>query len=208
MLSPQELLTWSIQRFKYAGGTLDIFRNDNPLTRFALSPWQRVTYGATIYSYFAPLWTVIFLLAPIVYLFTGWVPVTAYSTEFYGHLLPFLLFNKLAFMAGTWGVNTWRGEQYYLAFFWLNVKALRDVAMGKPIKFHVTPKTRQAGTYRGLVIPHMLIVGVSLLGLAWMGSKVVIGGHGSLSAYVANLFWTMNNILALLVIIGAAGRKA
>ena len=31
MLSPQDLLAWSIQRFKYASGTLDIALHDNPL---------------------------------------------------------------------------------------------------------------------------------------------------------------------------------
>jgi cellulose synthase (UDP-forming) len=30
MLSPQDLLSWAIQRFKYAGGTLDIMVRDNP----------------------------------------------------------------------------------------------------------------------------------------------------------------------------------
>jgi cellulose synthase (UDP-forming) len=101
MLSPQDLLTWSIQRFKYAGGTLDIFRNDNPLRKPGLSAWQKLTYGATIYSYLAPLWNVLFLLAPILYLFTGIAPLRAYTSDFYSHLLPFLVVNKIAFVAAT-----------------------------------------------------------------------------------------------------------
>ena len=46
MLSPQDLTAWSIQRFKYACGTLDIAWRDNPLRLRGLSPWQKLMYGA------------------------------------------------------------------------------------------------------------------------------------------------------------------
>ena len=203
MLSPQDLLTWSIQRFKYAGGTLDIFRHDNPLRR-PLSPWQKVMYGSTIYSYFAPLWTVAFLLAPIVYLFTGASPVRAYGDQFFAHFLPFIVVNKLAFMTGTWGVPSWRGEQGYLSFFWLNLKALRDVALGKPIKFHVTPKTRQSGSFLFLVWPHVALIALTVGGLLWKGAHVLHPGSGELGAYLANLFWGLNNVMALSAMVAAA----
>ncbi|MEY4512722.1 MAG: hypothetical protein RLZZ450_4844 [Pseudomonadota bacterium] len=203
MLSPQDLLTWSIQRFKYAGGTLDIFRNDNPLRRPGLSAWQKLCYGSTIYSYFAPLWTVMFLLAPMIYFFSGWSPVTAYDSDFYAHFVPFIIVNRLAFMVGTWGVDSRRGEQYYLAFFWLNIKALRDVALGRPVKFHVTPKTRQSGNYYVLVWPHIAIVVLSALGAAWMGYQVYLG-EGNVSAYIVNVFWVLNNALSLWVMVSAA----
>jgi cellulose synthase (UDP-forming) len=204
MLSPQDLLAWSIQRFKYAGGTLDIFKNDNPLALPGLSPWQKLMYGTTIYSYLAPLWTVVFLLAPIVYLFTGATPVATYSSAFYAHLLPFLLANRLAYMVGTWGVRTWRGEQYYLSFFWMNLQALLDVLADKPIKFHVTPKTREARRFVGLVWPHLTLMGLMLVGLVYAGVRVFVLELGDPSAYVANFFWTVNNLLALSPIVAAA----
>jgi cellulose synthase (UDP-forming) len=207
MLSPQDLLTWSIQRFKYAGGTLDIFAHDNPLGRKSLTTWQKFLYGTTIYSYFAPLWTVIFLCAPLVYLFTGASAVSAYDDAFYSHLLPFLVINKLAFVLGTWGIETWRGEQHYLGFFWLNIKALRDVILSRPIKFHVTPKTRQSGNFYGLVWPHLVIIGLSIVGLLFMGVRVFGFHHGDPGAYLANLFWTLANMLALSAIVLAARRR-
>ncbi|CAN5687158.1 hypothetical protein BH09MYX1_BH09MYX1_35490 [soil metagenome] len=207
MLSPQDLLTWSIQRFKYAGGTLDIFKNDNPLTRRGLSAWQRLTYGATIYSYLAPLWTVIFLLAPIVYFFSGVAPMKAYDADFYSHLLPFLVVNKVAFMLATWGTSALRGEQYYLAFFWLNIKALRDVLLGRPVKFHVTPKTKQAGNYYSLVYPHIAILSLFAIGAAVMAARILLLHQGNMAAFVANVFWCAYNAYSLSTIIRAAGRK-
>ena len=207
MLSPQDLLAWTIQRFKYAGGTLDIAMHDNPLKLPGLSGWQKLMYGTTIYSYLAPLWTVVFLLAPIVYFFTGIAPLDTYDAAFYGHLLPFLVLNRLAYMVGTWGVNTWRGEQYYLGFFWLNIKALLDVLLGKPVKFHVTPKTREAKRFLGLVWPHLLLVALTVAGAVFMGVRIGFLGKGDVAAYIANIFWSTNNVLSLLPILHAAVRQ-
>ena len=207
MLSPQDLLALTIQRFKYAGGTLDIFWNDNPLRRPGLSSWQKLMYGTTIYSYFAPLWAVVFLLSPIVYCFTGIAPVAAYDSAFLTHLVPFLVFNRLAFAAGTWGVNTYRGEQYYLAFFWLNLRAIAHVLRRKPIRFHVTPKTRQAGTFLSLVRPQLVLIALTMAGLAYSGTLLVTGVRSNVTGFLTNLLWSLNNVLLLSVIVVAALRK-
>lgn len=79
MLSPQDLLSWTVQRFKYAGGTLDIMLHDNPLFRRGLTLPQRLMYATTFWSYLGGIWNVIFLLAPIVYLLTGAAPIASYQ---------------------------------------------------------------------------------------------------------------------------------
>ena len=205
MLSPQDLLAWTIQRFKYAGGTLDIARNDNPLRR-TLSPWQKLMYGTTIYSYLAPLWTMILLVMPAVYFFTGISAVTAYDAPFYAHIVPFLVVNRVAFMLATWGVESWRGEQYYLAFFWTNLKALLHVARGLPVKFHVTPKVKQAGNLVHLVTPQLMIVGLTLLGIVLRG-LVVLFDHSQLGPFVVNVFWGLWNVSCLMAMISVAFHK-
>jgi cellulose synthase (UDP-forming) len=207
MLSPQDLLGWTIQRFKYAGGTLDIFFNDNPLRKRGLGAWQKLMYLATMYAYFSPLWTVLFLIAPLAYLFTGVSPIAAYGREFYVHIVPFLIVNKLAFVIGTWGVPSWRGEQYYLSSFWINLRALADAVRGKTFKFVVTPKTRQMGNYLVLVWPHVALMALTVIGLALMGVRVFVLHTDERGAYVANLFWSVNNLLALGVIVMAAVRR-
>jgi cellulose synthase (UDP-forming) len=206
MLSPQDLLTWTIQRFKYAGGTIDIALHDSPLLRPGLSFWQKLMYGTTIYSYFAPLWTVPLLVMPIVYFFTGITAVTSYDAAFYGHVVPFLVMNRLAFMLGTWGVTSWRGEQFYLAFFWTNLKALVHVFRGLPVKFHVTPKVKQAGNFAALVWPHIALLVLTGVGIAIRA--VDIGrGDSSLGPFVVNLFWSLWNASSLAVMVAAAFRK-
>ncbi|HEX2545962.1 MAG TPA: cellulose synthase catalytic subunit [Ramlibacter sp.] len=205
MLSPQDLLTWVIQRFKYAGGTLDIALRDNPLTRGAMSLPQRLMYLCSIWGYLGCLWNVVFLAAPIVYLFTGIAPLSAYSTAFYLHALPFILVNELAFLVGTWGVRSWDGRASYLSFFPVNLRALWTVLRGEKIKFHVTPKVRQEGNFLHLVWPQVAVIVLTLAGLAYAAWRVFGAGHDDeLPSLVVNAVWGLHNVLAMLPMVRAA----
>jgi cellulose synthase (UDP-forming) len=204
MCSPQDPVAWSIQRFKYASGTLDIALRDNPLRRRGLDAWQKVMYGATIYAYLAPLWTVPLMLAPVVYLLVGVAPVRAYDGALWAHLLPFLVASRLALWVGTWGVPLRRSEQYHLAAFWLNLRALFHVLARRPLRFAVTPKVRAARRAVRLAVPHLALLGA-------MAAAVVVGtlrldarAPGALGAWTANVFWTMHNGAALVPFVVAA----
>jgi cellulose synthase (UDP-forming) len=198
MLSPQDLLSWTVQRFKYAGGSLDILFHDNPLFRGSMSFWQRVMYGATFWSYLGAIWNVIFLAAPVVYLTTGIAPVAAYTADFYIHILPFLIVNELASMVGTWGISGYRSKLWYISFFPINLRALWTVARGEKIKFPVTPKVRQSGNFARLVMPQMAVVAVTLLALLVGLASWLLGREGyTAGGLVANGFWAANNILAM-----------
>lgn len=205
MLSPQDLVTWTVQRFKYAGGSLDILVNDNPLFRKGLSLPQRLMYGTTFYSYLAPLWNIIFLFAPVVYLFTGISPVSAYSTEFFLHLIPFLVALELAIMVGTWGIAGYASKAGYLSFFPLGLKAILTVARGEKISFKVTPKVRQSGNFLSLVRPQIAVVVLTLLSAIWAIGALMLGNtQYSPSGVLANILWGLNNCLAMGGIIAAA----
>ncbi|HEV2078960.1 MAG TPA: cellulose synthase, partial [Allosphingosinicella sp.] len=115
MLSPQDLLTWTIQRFKYAGGSLDILFHDNPVVRPGLSLGQRLMYLTTFWSYLGAIWNLIFLCSPIIYLFTAIPPVSAYTLDFFLRIIPFLVCLELAMVFGTWGLSGYKGKVNYLA---------------------------------------------------------------------------------------------
>lgn len=204
MLSPQDPLAWTIQRFKYASGTLDLARRVNPLRQRGLTAWQKVMYGATIYAYLAPLWTLPLMLAPLAFFFTGVTPVRAFDLPFWAHLFPFLVASRLALLAGTWGVPTWRSEQYHLAGFWLNLRALAHVLAGRPLRFAVTPKVRAAGRALSLAVPHLALLAAMALGLAVGTARLTRAPSAETTAYVANVFWTVHNGACLLPFVLAA----
>jgi cellulose synthase (UDP-forming) len=204
MCSPQDPLAWSIQRFKYASGTLDIAVRDNPLRRPGLDPWQKLMYGATMYAYLAPLWTVPLMVAPLVYLLLGVAPVRAYDGALWARLLPFLVASRLALWAGTWGVPTRRSEQYHLAAFWLNLRALAHVLARRPLRFAVTPKVRAARRAVRLVVPHLVLLAAMAAAIVWGTLRLDAASPGALGAWAANVFWTLHNGASLLPLVVAA----
>jgi cellulose synthase (UDP-forming) len=204
MLSPQDLQSWMVQRFKYAGGTIDIALRDNPILFGKLSWPQKIMYLTTFWSYFGCLWNFIFLISPTIYLVTGISPVSAYSTPFYWHFLPFIIMTELAFMFGTWGVSAWKGKASYLSFFAINFSAIANVLRGEKIKFPVTPKDRQEGTFLHLVYPQVFIIVLTSIGLFWGATKLALGVPMDTSGFIINIFWGLNNIAAMLPLVMAA----
>jgi cellulose synthase (UDP-forming) len=205
MLSPQDLLSWMIQRFKYAGGTLDICFRDNPLFRGRMTAAQRVMYLSTFWSYFGALWNVMFLAAPIIYFFTGIAPLSSYSGAFYWHAVPFIVVNEIAFMLGMWGVWQWEGKASYLSFFSVNLRALWTVLKGEKIKFPVTPKERQEGNFLRLVIPQIAVATLTVLGFVYACYRVFgLGMREEMPSLAVNAVWAANNVLVMLPMIRAA----
>lgn len=205
MMSPSDLLSWTIQRYKYAGGTLDILHNDNPLFRRGLSLPQKLMYAATFYSYLSPLWNVMFLIAPIIFLTTGIAPVATFSLEFFLHLIPFLLLNEMAQLAGLWGTSVMSGRRWYMAMFPVTLGALWAVLRGHRIAFRVTPKDRAAGRFLRLVRWQLVFCIAILASLAVGWIRFAQGEPGySLGAIITNTLWSANNLMSLWVIIRAA----
>lgn len=206
MLSPQDLQTWTVQRFKYSGGSIDIFMNDNPIFRKGLNLKQKLMYGASFWSNLSAIWNIIFLACPIVYFLTSIAPVSAYDVTFYLHFLPYVITAELAMMIGTWGVAGYKGKTNFLSFFPVNLRALWTVLRGQKISFPTTPKERQTGNFFKLVIPQATVFGLSLFSLiyAWVGHSTGSWGSYSFGGLVLNTFWIINNMMAMWGMIAAA----
>ncbi len=204
MLSPQDLPAWITQRFKYASGTLDIARHDNPLRMPGLSGWQKLMYGSTIYAYLAPLWTLPLLAAPLVFFFTGASPVRAFDVTFFAHLVPFLAVTRLAFMVRSWGIPSWRSEQFHLSAFWLHLRALAHVLLGRKMRFLVTPKIAERHSSLTLAAPHLTLLGLTAAGIAWRGAHLASASSPLAIAFASNVAWSVYNALLFAPFIVAA----
>lgn len=204
MLSTQDLDSWIKQHKRYAEGSLDIALKDNPLFKKGLTFGQRICYFTTIWSYFAPFWILIFLLSPVIFFFTLSLPVRAYSFEFFKYFIPFQVMNTLAMTLGCWGISTRRGDQYYISGFWYTLLALINVLSGKKVKFNVTPKDIQVGKHTQHILPHVLIIVLTLAGIVYNSLLMAWGRHPTPSGFAANTFWCLFNILSLSIMIRAA----
>jgi cellulose synthase (UDP-forming) len=204
MLSTQDLDSWIKQHQRYAEGSLDIAFRDNPVLNRGLTLGQKICYFSTIWSYFAPLWILIFLMSPIIFFFTLQLPVKAYSFDFFKYFLPFQIVNTTAMCIGCWGISTKRGDQYYISGFWYMLVSLFTVLSGKKVKFNVTPKSAQSNRNLKHILPHFVIIGLILLGIVFNLVLLSKGIHPTPSGFAANTFWCIFNIFSLSVMIRAA----
>jgi cellulose synthase (UDP-forming) len=204
MLSTQDLDSWVKQHRRYAEGSLDIALKDNPVFKSGLSFGQKICYFSTIWSYFAPFWILIFLFCPVIFFFTLQLPVKAYSFDFFKYFLPFQVFNTITMAIACWGISTKRGDQYYISSFWFMLQSLFTVLSGKKVKFNVTPKSKGVGKNTKHVLPHLILIGLTVIGIIYNAILVAKGIHPTPSGFAANAFWCLFNIVALSIMIRAA----
>jgi cellulose synthase (UDP-forming) len=206
-LAPEDLGSALSQRLRWAQGTIQVLVRENPLFKKGLSIPQRLSYFTTIYSYFSGFISLIFILCPIVYLFTGVAPVNAYSWDFMLRLIPFLVLNKLLFRIAAGNIQVFRGEQYNLGLFPLWIQAVISVFIGLKLHFVVTPKQRQNRNYLPLVWPQILIVVLTIGAISYAIWGYSAGMEYQLTGIIINIFWGIYNAVMLSAIIRAAVYK-
>ncbi|MEO7754079.1 MAG: glycosyltransferase family 2 protein [Terracoccus sp.] len=209
-LAPEDLGTMLQQRLRWAQGTMQVMMRENPLVQRGLTVPQRLMYFSTMWSYLSGFATVVYLVAPVLYLCFGVLPVEAYGLEFIAHFVPYIVMNQLLFLVVGRGVKTWRGQQYSLALFPLWIRACTtaasNVVLGTPLGFVVTPKTRQAtaGFPVRLVLPQ-LIASVVLVSAAIVGVvRLLLGADNTGIGTLVNVLWVGYDLVALSVIFQAA----
>ncbi|MGQ9481454.1 glycosyltransferase family 2 protein [Chloroflexus sp.] len=206
-LAPEDLRSALQQRLRWAQGTIQVFLRENPLLLPGLSIGQRLAYLDTMWSYFSGLPTIVYLISPVLFLIFGLLPVNALSAEFFWRLIPYLLVNQLLFAVIGWGRPTWRGQQYSLALFpiWIKavVTAAANVWFGKKLGFIVTPKTRQAGRYLGLVRWQLLMIALLAISIGVGLLQLALGWRTDGIPVLVNVFWAVYDLVMLSVVIDA-----
>jgi cellulose synthase (UDP-forming) len=206
-LAPDDLKSTLKQRLRWAQGTIQVLLRENPFTKPGLTFWQRLHYFKTMYSYFSGFSTLVFLCCPIIYFFTDIVPVKSYGSDFAIHFFPVFIINRLTAITATWGIparEIWRSEQYMIALFPLFIQAILSVFFGSNLKFQVTPKLRQSGTYIQLVLPQLMIFTLTILGMLWSLYHFAIGNLNNPWLHLINAAWAIYNLLLLSAIIRAS----
>jgi cellulose synthase (UDP-forming) len=207
-LAPDDLGSVMQQRLRWAQGTIQVMLRENPLLLSGLTVGQRLSYFATMWSYLSGFITVIYLAAPVLYLVLGWSPVVAFSGPFFQHLIPYLIANQLLFLVISWGLSTWRGQQYNVALFPVWIKAVvsagRSVWSGKDLSFLVTPKERNERVSPSIVWPQLTAIALLAVAVLVGLGRLAFGvDRADVVPVVVNVLWALYDIAALSVIFGA-----
>jgi cellulose synthase (UDP-forming) len=209
-LAPEDLRSMLQQRLRWAQGTIQVLLRENPLCVRGLSLGQRLMYLGTMWSYFSGFFAPIYLMAPVLYLVFGLVPVRAMDTEFLAHLLPYLAANQLLFAVVGRGMSTWRGQQYSLALFPLWVRAVltatQNVWLGAKLGFVVTPKTHQGVRKAPWALVRPQLVVMAVLGVAILAGAVRLaaGDAQGILPLALSIAWCVYDLCTLWVVVPAA----
>ncbi len=206
-LAPEDIGTMLTQRLRWAQGTMQVFLRENPLLQRGLKLGQRLMYFATMWTYLSGFAAVVYFAAPIVYLLFGILPVTSLSSDFFVRFIPFMVVNQLLFALAGKGIPTWRGQQYSLALFptWIKActTAARNVWLGRPLGFAVTPKDRQSGGPRWSLIRPQIVVSVLLAVASVIGIGRLLAGMSEPIGTLVNVFWVVFDLIIMSVLVRA-----
>jgi cellulose synthase (UDP-forming) len=199
-LAPSSAYQYHVQRLRWGQGSMQILRKLNPLTYPGLSVRQRLAYLSSTATYLDGIQKLIFYLAPVVFFFTGWLPVNVTNTQLVTRLVPYVLFSIIAFELLSRGTG-WIliSERYNMAKFWTYIKAYRGFFTQKPLKFNVTPKGTGDVPF-ATYAPQLYLLIVSIASVIWATLASHYGwvdyhsaGWSSL-AFWLNGFWIAWNI--------------
>ncbi len=205
-LAPNDLSSTLQEKLHWSQGTIQGLVKENPLTKSGLNFWQKLHYFKTMYSYFSGFATFVLILCPIIYFFTGILPVKTFNSDFALHFFPAFVINRLTFIAANWGVpvrQIWRSKQYAIALFPVLIKAVWNVLTRKPINLKDTPKQRLTKTDLRLIWPQLFVFALTLLSILCSFYLLAIGTLNNPGVYLFNSAWAIYNLSLLWVIIRA-----
>lgn len=190
------------QRIRWARGMAQIFRLDNPLLGKGLSLWQRMCYSTAMLHFFFGLPRLVFLTAPLAYMFFEWHIINAHAGLLALYVLPYVLLSNIAnaHLQGESRHTFW--ADVYETVLAAYVTVPTTVAMFKPRagKFNVTAKgglISKAYFDWSIATPYTVLVVLNLAGLViGLGRLFVYNTHET-GTVLLNLVWTIYSLLIL-----------
>lgn len=200
------------QRIRWARGMAQIFRTDNPFLGKGLNVWQRMCYANAMLHFFFGLPRLVFLTAPLAYLFFGLQIMHANAAILALYVVPYILQANLAnaHIQGKYRHSFW-AEVYETVLAWY-VALPTTVALINPRlgTFNVTAKGGLvANPYFDWMIsrPNGILAALNLAALLVGLFQLFSWNSEQPATIVLNLFWTSYNLLILGAALGVASES-
>jgi cellulose synthase (UDP-forming) len=190
------------QRIRWARGMVQIFRTDNPWLGKGLTIFQRICYSTAMMHFLMGIPRLVFLTAPLAYLFFDLHIIHARAETLALYVLPYLAHASIAKskMQGPYRHSFW-ADVYDTALAWYitppTTLALINPKFGK---FNVTPKgglVEEAFFDWSISKPYLLLVAVNMLGLLLGLLRLFWWNTSEIDVVLLNLFWTLLNLTLL-----------
>ena len=199
-LAPASAGQYHVQRLRWGQGSMQILRKLNPLRHPGLSWIQRIQYVTSTTVYFDGYQKLVFYLAPMIFFFTGWLPVTTTDRELLVRLVPYLVLTMLSFELLSRGTG-WIliSERFNMAKFTTYIAAVPALFTRKTLKFNVTPKGQGSVPFYTYG-PQLMLFALSGVSLVWAVLAFYFGwvdypvSGWTAAAFLVNAFWVLWNM--------------
>jgi cellulose synthase (UDP-forming) len=198
-LATEDLLTYSKQQFRWARGSLDIIFRYNPLFRRGLTWAQRLQYLSSASFYLSGFFVVIDALLPIIFLYTGLVPVRIDGMLLAGVFLPYIFLTLYVIQRSSNFTFTFSSLGFSMSGFNIQMRALYSAATFQRSAFSITQKSKANGNFLPLVKWHLVYIALVVVGVG-----VSLMREGFSASLINNGAWALLNIVIFLPFIRAA----
>ncbi len=163
-LAPHDLASFLLQRDRWARGNLAVLRTaENPLIAAGLSLKQRMSYLASLQSYFIPLQRLLMLAVLTTMLITGLVPMHGDVWQFGVFWVPWMVLNLVASALLCRGqASLWDGSYSTLLTYEIFTRAALSLLHPFQTSFRVTPKDGIDDGGWGAAVQLRLVLAVAL----------------------------------------------
>jgi len=192
-LAPETFIPFQIQRLRWGEGSMQLlFHPDNPLWIKGLSFTQRLAYSASMTTYFDGFQKLVFYTIPMLYFFTGVLPVVSLNAVFMAHFLPYFgLFALAHFLMARGKGSLIVDEQYNIAKVFIFIRSTVALIWGKGLRFNVTPKSSGESAAFRFLLPQLSIFLMNIIGASVGIIRYFWWGDLDTAAFLANLFWAL-----------------
>ena len=191
------------QRIRWARGMAQIFRVDNPMFARGLRLVQRICYTNAMLHFFYGLPRIIFLTAPLAFLFFGAHVIHASALMIMAYALPHIAQSMVTNLRvqGRHRHLLWN-EVYETTLAWYILRpTLMAVINPKLGKFNVTAKgglVERAYFDAQIAKPYLALLALNLAGVVAGAIRLLIAdGDGEVQTIWLNLGWTVYNMIIL-----------
>ncbi len=198
-LATEDLLSYSKQQFRWARGALDVIFRFNPLFMPGLSFAQKLQYLASASFYLSGLFVVIDALLPLMYFYTGMVPVHVSGMLLAAIFLPYLFCMFYTIQRTSNSTFTFPSLGFSMGSFNIHFRAMLAAATFQKSAFGITQKRKQDGNFLPLVKWHVLYVVAVVVGIG-----VSLAREGVSASLINNAAWGLFNIVIFAPFIRAA----
>lgn len=206
-LAPDTMADLINQRIRWGRGMIQIFRFDNPLFLKGLSFPQRICYFTSIAYWFFPLARVVFLTAPLPFIFFKIYAVHASLVAITLYLLPYLILSRGTnhLHHGRYRQSIW-SEVYETAIsMHLLIPIIVTFFSPRRGKFSVTPKgsaIEKEFLDAPIAKPNLILLVLNILGFFLIGYRFIYN-PSERPLLVLGIIWVSYNTIMLVLSLGA-----